>query len=135
MGALGTQLRNALAPVARSLVADVGRSTVQIRRPTVTGRNADNSEIRTYPVVTGGSALSCPILEVTEEAAAREWGTMEKVTAVAIISDSIDIKAKDGVIVSAGDYAGTHFRVIDVHPAPMAGLTRVALQTTQERYS
>lgn len=136
MGALGTTLRNAIAPVARSLISSVGRSVVELRRlVTPPPRNADNSEIRTFAIVSGGGALECPILDLTEEAAAREWGAMQQVTAVAIISDVVNVQPNDGLVVSSGDCAGEHFKVVDVHPAPIAGLQRVALQTTLERYS
>ncbi len=135
MGLLGTQLRNALAPAARTLVSSIGRSTVQIRRAVVT-RALNGSESRSWQVVSGGTALEVPITELTREAAEREWGVDAKVTAVMVITDALSIEpATFGVIVTSGDGLGQRFRVVDVQPAPIAGLNRVALQSTQEKLS
>lgn len=134
MGILGTSLAAAVTPVARSLVASVGRSTIQVRRAVVT-RDRDGSELRSWQVVSGGTELSCPLIHLTREAAQKEWGVETKVTAVTVISDVVTVRVKDGVIVTADDHQGERFRVADLKPAPMAGLTRVGLESTLETLS
>jgi hypothetical protein len=132
MGALGTSLRAAITPIARSLTGQLARSIVQVRRAVVT-RALNGSELRSWQVVSGGNAVDAPLIDLTREAAAREWGIDANVTAATILPDSLTLLEQDAVVVTGGDEVGRRFRIVEIRPAPMAGLLRVALRETVER--
>lgn len=134
MGTLGNTIRAAVAPVARNLVADVGRAQVRLVRAEIT-RTATNAEQRDWLPVFGAQNVPVTITEPRQDAIQREWGTAEQVSAVMLITDAVVLAKNDGVIVLSGDFAGRHFRVLRWIPSPYAGLNRVALQTTPERYA
>lgn len=120
--------RAALAPLTEAVVAAIG-STVDVKRAT-TVKRADNSSTRAWPLIATGMGVK--IAAVTEQSLQQLWGLESGVIAEGTATDAVDIDSDDVVMVTAGDYTGDVYRVVDVKPRPLAGKILLGLGAPTE---
>jgi len=97
-------------------------STLSVYRPT------DGNDAVTWTAVTALADVKLELYPVIDEIARKVFGADVEVETMALTA--LDIRKKDGLVVSAGTYAGTRFRVTAAKP--FKRFTQLALAATTE---
>jgi hypothetical protein len=109
-------------------------STVTIRRATRTRDAADGSSVATWATIASGVRLA--IQPLTERLRQRDWGREVTGDSVGFAAAGTDLQIDDGILVTAGPYAGQAFRVTDQLPRLTGPAHRqVALTRTDETFA
>src|SRR5688500_10411067 len=117
---LFAQLAAATKPVVSKILADLGGSTITVKRERTGGaRNPDGSKAKRYDAIAGGTGLACALQEITLARSTHAWGGRHVTQAEAYVPlGEVDVQDDDGVIVTAGERAGAKFRVNQVKRYP-----------------
>jgi len=117
----------AATQIVPKVIADLG-STVTIRHDTVT-RAADNSPRRAW--VDAAKDVKCVLTAIKGGRRMFAWGQESAVMLEGLIADTVEIEDGDGVLVTAGEFAGQRFLVEQQQPAPLGHMNVLGLAATE----
>lgn len=117
----------AATQVVPKVIDDLG-STVTIRHDTVT-RAADNSPRRVWADAAIG--VKCVLTAIAGGRRMYSWGQESAVELEGLIADTVPIEDGDGVVVTAGEFAGQRFVVEQQKPAPLGHMNVLGLAATE----